>query len=89
MMNLSPPIPWRDVPVGAVVLLDQPRTVLANTVDRHGLYCEVLIEGRAEPAHVEADGPNGLVQLVLLDDADAVATLAAAGLNPEPVEGAS
>jgi hypothetical protein len=77
-MNLSPPIPWRDVPTGAVVLLDGvPRTVLVD------------------PGHAGMAGVEGLplfrpetdtVQLVVLDDADAVATLAAAGLNPEPIE---
>lgn len=82
-MNLSPPIPWRDVPRGAVVLYGIPRRVLVKApyLGAHGLR-SVLLEG--VPPFVVNDDAG--VQLVLLDDADAVANLAAAGLNPEPIE---
>ena len=80
-MNVSPPIPWRDVPVGAVVLYGgTPRTVVANW-ENCGI-CLVLLEGDPGSHYPRADDT---VQLVLLDDADAVANLAAAGLTIEPI----
>jgi len=82
-MNLSPPIPWRDVPIGAVVLLHGiPRRVLVNCTMLDGAG-SALLEGVPE---MMIFSPADTVQLVLLDDADAVATLAAAGLHPEPIE---
>lgn len=88
-MILSPPIVWRFVPVGAVVLLadgDIPRRVIMNESihpGRPGDSRVVLIEGRSMPPTV---GGLSTVRLVALDDADAVATLRAAGLNPEIIE---
>lgn len=80
-MKLSAPIPWSLVPAGAVVLLpgdDTPRTVITVTSDRYGSMA--LLEGAATPRSAP---PWERVQLVILDDTDAVAALAAAGLNPE------
>lgn len=87
-MRLSPPVPWRDVPRGAVVLFGGVcRTVLANRPSTHAPGRErfLLLEGCA-PSHAFSDGPYGTVQLVLLDEADAITTLAAAGLNPEVLD---
>jgi hypothetical protein len=83
-VNVSPPVAWRDVPVGAVVLDDgTPRTVLhkAPSLGAHGLRT-VLLEGRTP--FVINDGAE--VRMVALDDADALATLARAGLDPIIIE---
>lgn len=81
-MNVSPPIPWRDVPVGAVVLIDDtPRTVLANQdYEAHG-WRLILAEGMG-PFSVR---PDDTASLVLLDTADAVANLRGAGLTTEVI----
>lgn len=89
-MILSDPVPWSCVPVGAVVLDgDTPRAVLANgpmpPMGRdipEWIYADlrtVLLEG-ARPKEVRQ---IDTVQLVMLDESDAMATLAAAGLTPE------
>lgn len=79
-MRLSPPVPWRDVPRGAIVLYGLPRRVLVN--DPWQMQRTVLLE------NMPAIYPRALdtVQLVLLDEADAIATLTEAGLNPEPLD---
>lgn len=78
-MNLSPPVPWRTVPAGAVVLIGGvPRYVYSNTPELTNFYHTVVIEGDA-PLRVDADAT---VQLVALDVGDAIGALAAAGLNP-------
>lgn len=81
-MILSPPIPWALVPNGAVVLhLGVPRTVLVAPGPHGG--DGVWLEGSPIPWYV---APGTTVQLVLLDESDVVAALAAAGLNPEIIE---
>jgi hypothetical protein len=77
-MKLSAPIPWALVPVGAVVLAHDgvPRTVLVNT------SIVTMIEGLPPRFPTSRE----TVQLVVLDEADAIATLTAADLNPEPIE---
>jgi hypothetical protein len=82
-MKLSAPIPWSLVPAGAVVLLPDHtvRTVHAVLTDKLVPYT-VLMEG-LPPRLVD---PNATVELVILDETDAVATLAAAGLNPEIIK---
>lgn len=92
-MNISPPIPWHLVPVGAVVLdHDTPRTVLGNDPLEYGelLYFRlspaeswraVLLEGMA-PLIARADITTNLVTL---DDTDAAAVLAAAGLTVKEI----
>lgn len=86
-MILSEPIPWHDVPVGAVVLLDGvPRTVLLNEPmypSFPGDSRVVLVEGRIMPP---TNSGLATVQLVMLDESDAVAALAAAGLNHEIID---
>ncbi len=80
-MQLSAPIPWSLVPIGAVVMLDgAPRTLLSKTPGTGGVFT-VLPEGLPGGNVLDRD----TVQLVMLDDTDAVATLAAAGLNPEEI----
>lgn len=96
-MNISPPIMWRDVPVGAVVLdHETPRAVLANdpisqfdpvaTMMRLSpaeSWRGVLLEGLDAPLIARADITT---HLVLLDTADAVASLRAAGFTADIVE---
>ena len=78
-MILSDPIPWCFVPPGAVVMLDGPRTVLLNAVQLDGTGL-AFVESMAEPMRYDH---TQTVRLVMLDEGDALATLAAAGLNPE------
>lgn len=97
-MNISPPIAWRDVPVGAVVLdHETPRTVLANSPINPAVinatiglnlspaesWRAVLLEGLGAPLIARADITT---HLVLLDTADAVANLRAAGFTVDIVE---
>lgn len=71
-------LPWSQVQPGMVVLLEGvPRTVLIADS-----WHTFMVEG-APPIYPEY---GAMAELVLLDDADAVATLAAAGLNPEIIE---
>lgn len=80
-MILSPPIPWRDVPAGAQVLIDGvPRTVIA--IDRRGYPWFALTEG-AGPMFIR---PEVTVQIVIMDEADAVTNLLAAGFTATPIE---
>jgi hypothetical protein len=88
-MNVSPPIPWSDVPVGATVLDNgTPRQVLGNEpLLAHPLPGStprrvLLLEGLSAPLITYADAT---VSLVLLDDVDAVASLIGAGLTIEPI----
>lgn len=82
-MILSPPIPWRDVPVGAVVLLwGEPRTV-SMVAPGVPLYATLYFEG-IPGAMMFSDDMR--TQLVMLDEADAVTALAVAGLNPEIID---
>lgn len=84
MRYLGPPRPWRDVPVGAVVLCTDmiARTVLAN--DPAWLNApfsgpiDVLLEGMA-PLRMTGDAP---AQLVELDETDAMLAMFAAGFEP-------
>lgn len=83
-MIISEPIPWSPVPPGAVVLLrdgDVPRLVLINAARLDGAGWTLIegVEGMTPYC------PGDLVRMVALDDHDAVATLAAAGLNPEEI----
>lgn len=84
-MIIHPPTMWQHVPVGAVVLIGGvPRRVIANGPmfpSRPDDWRVILVEGCAMPATL------GLhtVSMVTLDDADAMATLAAAGLHPEVI----
>lgn len=81
-MILSDPVPWSYVPVGAVVFFaGAPRTVLVATPGTGGVL-SLLLEG-LPPGNVL--GYRDTVRLVTLDDSDAMTTLAAAGLNPEPI----
>ena len=94
-MNVSPPIAWRDVPVGAVVLDGgTPRTVLVNGPMPHAgvmalklspaeSWRAVLLEGLGAPLVARTDITT---HLVLLDTADAVASLRAAGFTADIVE---
>jgi hypothetical protein len=85
-MIITDPVPWSYVPVGAQVLLHGvPRTVLINAP----LYPNspddsrvVLVEGIVSPPTI-----SGLstVQLVIMDEADAVANLQAAALTATPI----
>lgn len=82
-MNVSPPIPWRDVPTGATALIDDtPRRVLDIYAAVPSDWRIVLLEGCLPAQYYGAD----TVCLVLLDDADAAANLTAAGLTIEPIE---
>lgn len=91
-MIVSPPLSWGSVPVGAVALIDGvPRTVLAVRPVVTGEHLPrqltadlltVLIEGIPPRTVKDTD----LVQLAWLDDTDAIAALAAAGLNPEVID---
>jgi hypothetical protein len=81
-MILSPPIPWSDVPAGAQVLIDGvPRTVLQNNPHRDWGR-RVLAEGLGPQTYVN----GAAVQLVIMDEADAVANLLAAGFTAAPIE---
>lgn len=77
-MIVSPPISWSLVPSGAVVLWrGVPRRVLLGP-GPHG--DAAWLEGVDVPMYV----PFGsMTQLVVIDEADAIANLTAAGLNPE------
>ena len=80
-MKLSPPIPWSLVPDGAVVLWrGAPRRVLLSPGPNGGV---AVLEGLNVPIYVLS---GSMTQLVELDEADAVATLSAAGLNPEIID---
>ena len=80
-MILSPPLPWGLVPAGAVVLIDGvPRTVLAAA---HGTGLSTIFLEGLPPRTVD---PASYTQLVSLDDTDAIAAFAAAGLNPEVID---
>jgi hypothetical protein len=94
-MNVSPPIPWADVPVGATVLdHGTPRQVLGNepftplgfrSMPGSEPRRVLLLEGLDAPLITYADAT---VPLVLLDDIDAIGALVAAGLTIEPIQGA-
>lgn len=79
-MNISPPIAWRDVPVGAVVLdaAGVPRAVVGRW-ENLGTHL-FLLEGDPASHYFAADDPS-TTRLVLLDTADAVANLRAAGFE--------
>lgn len=80
-MKLSPPIPWSLVPDGAVVLWrDAPRRVLLGPGPNGDA---AWLEGLDVPMYVP---PGSTTQLVELDEADAIANLAAAGLSPEIID---
>lgn len=85
MRLAGPPRPWFTVPVGAVVLLGAdpvPRAVLANDPiypGRPGDSRVVLIEGVYMPPAV---GGLSFVQVVELDEIDAMLNLFGAGFEP-------
>jgi hypothetical protein len=78
-----PPIPWSDVPSGAVVIDSNgtPRTVLANAAA--GTEQAIYVEGLS-PIALPREWPAYPVEL---DETDAIGNLYAAGLNPTPIEG--
>lgn len=83
-MIVHPATWWQYIAVGTVVLIDGvPRRVIANG-PIHPTFPHdervVLLEGCPPPPGILG---VHLVQPVTLDDTDAMATLAAAGLNPE------
>lgn len=82
-MRFLPPIPWRDVQTGTVVLDagGMPRAVAANIIDI-GDRRLVLLEGDPRP-HYTAGA--ALVSPVELDESDAIGALYAAGLTPAPI----
>lgn len=83
MKYLGAPVPWCDVPEGAVVLLfDVPRTVIVNTGAVTADYRLVLLEGFGAARVYGHDR----VQLVELDITDATLNLLAAGFTPVVIE---
>jgi len=86
-MKLSQPIPWRDVPPGVVVLhFGKPALVVHRRNDPAYGTTHFMIEGHPEWIVTAEAAVYLTTQLVQLDDTDAVATLAAAGLHPEIID---
>lgn len=91
---VSPPIPWRDVPAGAQVLIDGvPQTFLFTRPTVMGahipewLYADLIdiyVEGCTPPRCTVREIDT--VQIVIMDGADAVANLLAAGFTATPIE---
>lgn len=87
-MRLSPAVPWRDVMAGAIVLDHGiPRRVIDRSHFVPTGSIAFLLEGLDAPLVITDEfAREPCVQLVLLEPADAIATLAAAGLNPEVLD---
>ena len=82
-MRYLPPIPWRAVVLGTVVLDRNgvARAVIGNMPGAPGQRL-VLLEGDPSPHYV---GDETLISPIELDEADAAAVLRAAGLVATPV----
>jgi hypothetical protein len=80
---LSDPIPWNDVPAGAVAIIGgEPRLILSVMAWSSIEAVSVFAEG--EPPLVF--GRRDTTRLALLDEADAMAALRAADFIVTPIE---
>lgn len=81
-MRYLPPVPWRNVRPGTVVLdrTGTPRAVLINWENLG--TCFVLLEGDPNSHYVSADQP---ITPVELGTADAIGTLHTAGFTVTPI----